>query len=121
MSKILIIDDEPDVRTALRRILAADGHEVMEAANGAQATAIVEGEGIDLVFTDIFMPEMDGIEFVLWVVERFPDCPVVAMSGGGAMPMGHALGDARALGAVDVVEKPLDAARIRRIVAEACG
>jgi DNA-binding NtrC family response regulator len=107
MSKILIIDDEPDVRTALRRILAA--------------TAIVEGEGIDLVFTDIFMPEMDGIEFVLWFVERFPDCPVVAMSGGGAMHMGHALGDARALGAVDVVEKPLDAARIRRIVADACG
>lgn len=121
MSRILIIDDEPEVRRALTRILTVDGHEVMQAANGAEATAIVEGEGVDLVFTDIFMPEMDGIEFVLWVVERFPDCPVVAMSGGGLMPMGVALDDARALGAVDVVEKPLDAGRVRRIVAEACG
>lgn len=121
MSKILVIDDEPDVRAALRRILARHGHHVMEAANGAEAKEIVEGEEIDLVFTDIFMPEMDGIEFVLWVVECFPDCPVVAMSGGGAMPMGHALDDARALGALEVVEKPLDPARIRGIVEEACG
>ena len=118
MVKILIIDDEPGVRSALRRILTADGHEVLEAANGAEATRIVEGENIDLVFTDIFMPEMDGIEFVLWVVDHFPDCPVVAMSGGGATPMGSVLDDARALGAVDVVEKPLDPERIRRIVSE---
>lgn len=121
MATILIIDDEPDVCVALRRILTADGHEVMEAANGAQATTIVEGQRMDLVFTDIFMPEMDGIEFLIWVVERFPDCPVVAMSGGGAIPMGHALGDARALGAFDVVEKPLDPARIRQIVERASG
>jgi CheY-like chemotaxis protein len=118
MVKILIIDDEPGVRSALRRILTADGHEVLEAANGAEATRIVEGEDVDLVFTDIFMPEMDGIEFVLWVVDHFPDCPVVAMSGGGATPMGSVLDDARALGAVDVVEKPLDPERIRRIVSE---
>ncbi|MEX2466398.1 MAG: response regulator [Gemmatimonadota bacterium] len=119
MAKILVIDDEASVRTALSRILSADGHEVLEASNGAEATGIVEGENVDMVFTDIFMPEMDGIEFVLWVVERFPDCPVVAMSGGGATPMGSVLGDARALGAVDVVEKPLDPERIRGIVREA--
>lgn len=119
MSKILIIDDEAQVRAALGRILRSDGHEVLEASNGAEATAIVEGEGVSLVFTDIFMPEMDGIEFVLWVVERFPDRPVIAMSGGGATPMDTALGDARALGAADVVEKPLDPGRIRQVVREA--
>lgn len=118
MVKILIIDDELAVRSALRRILTADGHAVLEAANGAEATRIVEGEDVDLVFTDIFMPEMDGIEFVLWVVDHFPYCPVVAMSGGGATPMSSVLDDARALGAVDVVEKPLDPERVRRIVAE---
>jgi len=116
MAKVLIIDDEASVRDALGRILSADGHDVREAANGAEAVAIVEKEPIDLVFTDIFMPEMDGIEFVLWVVERFPERPVVAMSGGGATPMDTALGDARALGAVDVVEKPLDPERIRGVV-----
>jgi len=116
MATILIIDDEPTVRRALSRILTADGHEVVEAANGVQATAIVEEAGIDLVFTDIFMPEMDGIEFVLWVVERFPDCPVVAMSGGGATPMDTVLGDAHALGAADVIAKPLDPALVRDVV-----
>lgn len=118
MAKILIIDDEPPVRSALRRILQAEGHEVLEAGNGAEAVDIVEGEPVDAVFTDIFMPEMDGIEFVLWVVERFPERPVVAMSGGGATPMDTALGDARALGAADVVEKPLDTGRVRGVLSE---
>ncbi len=118
MAKILIIDDEPPVRSALRRILQAEGHEVLEAGNGAEAVDIVEGEPVDAVFTDIFMPEMDGIEFVLWVVERFPERPVVAMSGGGATPMDTALGDARALGAADVVEKPLDPGRVRGVLRE---
>lgn len=118
MAKILIIDDEPPVRSALRRILQAEGHQVLEAGNGAEAVDIVEGEPVDAVFTDIFMPEMDGIEFVLWVVERFPERPVVAMSGGGATPMDTALGDARALGAADVVEKPLDPGRVRGVLSE---
>ena len=121
MARILIIDDESNVRGALRRILDSGGHEVVEAANGAQAIAIVEKETIDLVFTDIFMPEMDGIEFVLWVLERFPDRPVVAMSGGGATPMDTVLSDARAFGAVDVVEKPLDPGRVQDVVARALG
>ncbi|MEX2473465.1 MAG: response regulator [Gemmatimonadota bacterium] len=119
MAKILIIDDEDAVRSALARILARDGHEILQASNGAEAVDIVEDEPVDLVFTDIFMPEMDGIEFVLWVVERFPERPVVAMSGGGAMPMDAALGDARALGAFDVVEKPLDPERVRSVVSAA--
>lgn len=118
MAKILIIDDEPPVRSALRRILQSEGHEVLEAGNGAQAVEIVEGQPVDAVFTDIFMPEMDGIEFVLWVVERFPERPVIAMSGGGATPMDTALGDARALGAADVVEKPLEPGRVRSVLTE---
>lgn len=119
MAKILIIDDEDTVRSALARILIRDGHEILVARNGAEAVDIVEDEPVDLVFTDIFMPEMDGIEFVLWVVERFPERPVVAMSGGGATPMDDALGDARALGAFDVVEKPLDPERVRSVVSAA--
>lgn len=119
MSNILIIDDDAGVRTALTRILRSDGHDVVEAHNGAEATSIVQDGSVDLVFTDIFMPEMDGIEFLLWVVERFPDRPVIAMSGGGSLPMGSALEDAFALGAVAVVEKPLDPERVRDVVAEA--
>src|SRR5690606_9918932 len=63
MATILIIDDEPGVRDALTRILTGDGHRVLEAGNGAEArTLVADGEGtsVDLVLTDIFMPEMDG-------------------------------------------------------------
>jgi len=122
MATILIIDDEPGVRDALTRILTGDGHRVLEAGNGAEArTLVADGEGtsVDLVLTDIFMPEMDGIEFVLWLVESFPDRPVVAMSGGGLLPMRSALDDARELGAVDILEKPFDPERVRRTVAAA--
>jgi CheY-like chemotaxis protein len=118
MAKILIIDDERPVRSALRRILQSEGHDVLEAGNGAEAMSIVQGEQVEAVFTDIFMPEMDGIEFLLWVVERFPDRPVIAMSGGGSTPMGTALADARALGAARVMEKPLSPGTVQGVLNE---
>ena len=102
----------------MRRILVSEGHEVLEASNGAEAMDIMEVEPLEAVFTDIFMPEMDGIEFVLWVVERFPERPVIAMSGGGATPVDTALGDAKSLGAADVVKKPLDPGRVRSVLSE---
>ncbi len=107
MAKILIIDDDGEARSGLRRLLESDGHEVEEAADGAQALRRFAGSPADLVFTDIFMPHMDGLEFVMRVRQTFPEAPIVAMSGGGQMEAGPVLQAAEALGVVCTLAKPL--------------
>lgn len=106
MADILIIDDEPGVLGVLRRILEGAGHTVAEAENGEAALQEFEGKPADLVITDIFMPEMDGIEFLVHLRTTFPDAKVLAMSGGGLLPRDQALSDASLLGADQILQKP---------------
>jgi two-component system chemotaxis response regulator CheY len=108
MAEILIIDDEPGVLGVLRRILENAGHSVTEAPNGEAALREFEGKPADLVITDIFMPEMDGIEFLVHLRTAFPDARVLAMSGGGLLPRDQALSDASLLGADQILQKPFD-------------
>ncbi len=106
MASILIIDDEPEVLRVLKRILEHAGHTVSEAPNGEVALKRFVGQPADLVVTDIFMPGMDGIEFLMHVRTAFPQAKVVVMSGGGILPRDQVLGDATHLGADLVLEKP---------------
>jgi CheY-like chemotaxis protein len=106
MADILIIDDEPGVLGVLRRILEGAGHSVAEAPNGEVALQEFEGRPADLVITDIFMPEMDGIEFLVHLRTTFPEAKVLAMSGGGLLPRDQALSDASLLGADQILQKP---------------
>ena len=106
MAEILIIDDEPGVLRILRKILEAAGHSVREAPDGEVALRDFEGKPADLVITDIFMPSMDGIEFLVNIRSTFPDARVLAMSGGGLLSMDQALGDASLLGADQILQKP---------------
>lgn len=108
MAEILIIDDEPGVLGVLRRILENAGHSVTEAPNGEVALREFEDKPADLVITDIFMPEMDGIEFLVHLRTAFPDARVLAMSGGGPLPRDQALSDASLLGADQILQKPFD-------------
>jgi CheY-like chemotaxis protein len=66
MSRILIIDDEPLVRAVLRGILERHGYEVLEGQDGKAGLALWRSTPVDLVLTDIFMPEVDGIEASNW-------------------------------------------------------
>lgn len=120
MARILIIDDDDEARAGLRRILEADGHRVEEAADGAQALRRFAGDPADVVFTDIFMPRMDGLEFVMRVRETFPESPIVAMSGGGQVVDGtDVLQAAHALGVVGSLTKPLTRASVRAALEQA--
>lgn len=119
MARILIIDDDQDARRGLRRLLEAEGHEVEEAGDGSQALRRFAGQPADLVFTDIFMPHMDGLEFVMRVRETFPESPIVAMSGGGQLPAGPVLQAAEALGVVRALAKPLTREAVAAAVEEA--
>ncbi|MGB1657737.1 MAG: response regulator [Longimicrobiales bacterium] len=111
MARILIVEDSDQLRNGLERALTQAGYDVVTAENGGRAIAIFESSdptspGVDLVVTDINMPETDGIELILSLRERQPALPVLAISGGGLVPKEHLLEDAHALGATEVLEKP---------------
>ena len=111
MAKLLIIDDERGIRNTLREILADEGHEVEVAENGKQGLEMARAKAFDLIFSDIKMPEMDGIELLtaLKSGEEAIDTPVVMISGHGDVETAV---QALKLGAYDFLLKPLDLNRI---------
>jgi CheY-like chemotaxis protein len=82
MPRILIIDDEPLLRSVLRSILERNGHTVEDAPNGRAGLALWHQTPSDLVLTDIFMPELDGIEVILQLTRVWPQPKIIAMTGG---------------------------------------
>ena len=119
MASVLIIDDEREVLRALRRALEREGHTVREAADGKTALRHFAGDPADLVISDIYMPEMDGIEFLIRVREAFPEAKIIAMSGGGHLAKEQVLKAADALGAVGVLEKPFSTEEVLEAVQSA--
>lgn len=81
MARILIVDDEPLIRSTIRAVLEHDGHDVTEAEDGLIALDLCKANPIDLVITDLFMPVMDGLELIVQLREEIPDVKVVAISG----------------------------------------
>lgn len=111
MAKLLIIDDERGIRNTLREILADEGHEVEVAENGKQGLEMAQAKTFDLIFSDIKMPEMDGIEVLkaLKEGEEAIDTPIVMISGHGDVETAV---QALKIGAYDFLLKPLDLNRI---------
>lgn len=112
MAHILIVEDERALAEALARYLRSQGHEVRKTASAREAARIA-GD-MDLVLTDINMPDMDGIELIIELREHCPEVPVIAMSGGGLFDKRMLLDAAGTLGAVRLLEKPfgLDALEV---------
>src|SRR4051812_23976268 len=106
MASILIVDDDHDVRQALRTLLTRCGHDVLEAADGVLAMDHCRHRAPDLVITDLFMPEKDGLELLLELRALRPGLPIITMSGGAATRSLDLLADTRMLGAVRTVAKP---------------
>jgi CheY-like chemotaxis protein len=106
MARILIVDDDRDVRGLLRLILQIAGHQVLEAADGVEALCFLRSVGVDLVFCDLFMDGKDGLQTIREARRDFPGVPVVAMSGGGLGGKVDLLGIARLLGATLTLRKP---------------
>jgi CheY-like chemotaxis protein len=106
MPRILLIEDDRSIRRTFARALTASGHEVSEAANGADGLRLWRERGADLVLTDMQMPQMNGIEVILQLRASAPTLAVIAMSGGDRSGDLHALRDAKLLGAVGLLEKP---------------
>lgn len=116
-AKILVVDDEEDIRGLLQEILAEEGYDVEIAANAAEAR-LARGRGShDLVLLDIWMPDVDGISLLReWTATFMHGAPVVMMSGHGTVETAV---EATRLGAFDFVEKPLSLAKLLRTVERA--
>ncbi len=116
-SRILVVDDESDIRRLLQEILTEEGYEVEVAADAGQARAARARQHPDLVLLDIWMPDTDGITLLReWSSESTDACPVVMMSGHGTVETAV---EATRLGAYDFVEKPLSLAKLLRTVERA--
>ena len=87
MSKILVIDDEEDIRDALQIILEGAGHEVMVASDGNEGIELQRSEPADLIITDIIMPEKDGVNTIRKIRQEFPGIRIIAISGGGGIDL----------------------------------
>ena len=109
MTKILVIDDERSIRNSMKDILQYEGHEVVLVENGMEGLVSVKSEKPDIVFCDIKMPKMEGIEVLERIKEFSADTPVIMISGHGTIDTAI---EAIRKGAYDFIEKPLDLNRI---------
>src|SRR5215212_5275886 len=108
-SRILVIDDEAEIRRSVRMILEYEGYEVVEASSGPEGIALVERQPPDLVFLDVKMPGMDGLETLQRIKSANEALPVVIISGHGTVSTAV---EATKAGAFDYIEKPLASERV---------
>ncbi len=118
MARILVIEDDVEVRKVLRQILEHAGYEVEEASNGEEGIKRYSEKQADLVITDIIMPKKEGIETITDLRIEFPDVKVIAISGGGRLGPEPYLELAESFGANRIIMKPFSAGEILDAVQE---
>ncbi len=117
MSRVLIIDDEPEIRLLLQRVLEGAGYETALAADGREGIALMRQQPADLMITDLMMPGQEGLETIIEIRRLYPRTKIIAMSGGGHggvldfLPMATQLGAARTLAKPFTHEQLLTAVR----------
>ena len=115
-SRILVIDDEAGNRDSMRRTLEYEGYQFVGASTGPEGLALIESDPPDLVFLDIKMPGMDGLEVLERIKSSHPMLPVVMVSGHGSVQTAF---EARDRGASGFIEKPFsEAILIERVQKE---
>ena len=118
MAYILVIDDDEQIRDMICDILKDAGHHVMSSTNGRMGLEVLRQRPADLIITDMFMPEKDGTEFIMDIIEEFPKTKIIAISGGGNIKGIDFLELASNLGAVRTFEKPFSLDEFQAAVEE---
>ena len=131
MKKLLVIDDEKDVRATVKEILVRAGYEVEVASNGQEGLDKLRESGADLVITDIIMPGIDGVAVLRQVRDEHPGIPVIVISGGGniapleyepaAIKTGAYLASAKIAGADVTLTKPFARKELIEVVQQLLG
>ena len=81
MTKLLLIDDAEDARNSIRRTLECNGFDVLPACHGKEGLQLLADHTVDVILTDVFMPEMEGLETIRHIREAYPNIPIVVMTG----------------------------------------
>ncbi|MBW2567303.1 MAG: response regulator [Deltaproteobacteria bacterium] len=116
MPKILIIDDEEQIRLVFKEMLGRFGYEVLEATNGEDGLALQREKIADLIITDIIMPVKEGLETIRELRREFPEVNIIAISGGGQIGSNQYLNTAKQLGAACTLQKPVGLDQLRQEV-----
>src|SRR5919198_310016 len=116
MSKVLVVEDEPNLRKVLATLLRREGYEVSVAENGEQGLAEFERGGAEVVITDLVMPKVGGMEVLRTINARDPDVPVIIITAHGTVDSAV---EAIKLGAFDYITKPFDQAELQAVIAKA--
>jgi CheY-like chemotaxis protein len=114
--RILVVDDNDDLRATIQALLQADGFDVAQAADGRAALAELRSRPADVVLTDLFMPDQDGIETIVELKKLYPHLKIVAMSGWTSAQGSDYLQVAREIGAAHTLQKPFDPAELSRVL-----
>ena len=113
MTTILLVDDEDLLREGVREILEMSDYQVIESRDGEEALELFAINNVDLVISDIIMPNMDGVDFVSRLRESFPDVPILTISGGSRVVSARfGLDSALLSGANDSLTKPFNAKQL---------
>jgi len=116
MKKILIVDDEANMRLVLKAMLGKEGYDVATAGNGLEALSVLRGHDIAVVVTDLKMPKLDGMGLLERVVEDYPSIPVILITAHGTVATAV---DAMKKGAFDYITKPFEQEELKRVVRKA--
>ena len=128
MTRVIIIDEEEDIRIVLKEIFVREGFDVAVASDGTEGLNLVRDTGADLVITDIIMPGSDGVETAYDIRMEFPNTKIIVMSGGGntgpmdyeptAIATNAYLASAEAVGADLTLTKPFNRKDLIKAVRE---
>ncbi len=108
MARILIIEDDREVRSLLATLLSRKGHEVRQAGDGQEGIHAFRTDPCDLVITDLIMPRKEGLETIIDLRGEFPDLLIIAISGGSRGNRQSYLRTAELCGAARIFSKPFD-------------
>ncbi len=111
--RILLVEDDPSTRRLLEYLLTSDGHLIRQAQDGAEALALLKEEPFDLILTDLYMPNVDGMTLLKEVRALEPDLPVLMLTAHSSLKSAI---EAIRMGAYDYLEKPVDHDRLRTVV-----
>ena len=120
MAKVLLVEDDELVRYALTELLQEAGHQVFARENGFKLLEFLSDNAVDVVVTDIVMPEVDGMEVITLLRKKYPELPVIALSGGGRISGADYLQMAEMIGAKRTIPKPVKPDVLLDAVAELC-